>query len=232
MIDILLTGYPGKLSRGWLGWSTVVLVHTSAGPVLFDTGAHNDRPALMQALADRGIAPAALHAVVLSHLHFDHIANVECFPQARILVPQRELDETKRNGLADPALPLMLIDGMLATGRVEAVAGEPELFPGVRLLLTPGHTLGHASLWLPELRTILAQDAVKHRGEIEGGGPATAISPTDARASVARIVGMADHVVPGHDVPLRIVGGKAFAEGRPRETVASNLDGRIAELEA
>src|SRR6201997_4144241 len=91
-IDILLGGFPGRSERGYLGWSGCYLVATSKGErILFDTPGYNERAVVVAKLAERGISPASLDLVILSHLHFDHAANWDLFPRAEIVVHEREL---------------------------------------------------------------------------------------------------------------------------------------------
>ncbi|MEW9612938.1 MBL fold metallo-hydrolase [Shinella sp. S4-D37] len=40
-------------------------------------------------LEARGIRNSDIRTIVLSHLHFDHVANAECFPQAEFLRASR-----------------------------------------------------------------------------------------------------------------------------------------------
>lgn len=234
MYDILVPGFPGRCSRGFLGWSTIALIMTETGPMLFDTGGPGDRQTLLTALTQRGIEPADIKAVILSHLHFDHVANVECFPTAEVIIHADELSYFEREGAADLALPRYLVAGLRSYARVTTVAGEPELARGVTLIRTPGHTAGHCSLALfaGGLTVVLAQDAIKTRNEIVAGGPATAFSLPDARASVARILSIADVVVPGHDCSLRMQSGSPEPLMSLTETVTLTTDGRVISLEA
>lgn len=234
MYDVLIQGFPGRTSRGFLGWSTISLLDTSSGPVLFDTGAAGDRPGLMQALAERGLAPADIRTIVLSHLHFDHVGNVECFPNAVLVLHQTELSYYYDRRAGDPALPLFLIEGMLARCKLQLIHGELELFPGIQLIRTPGHTAGHISLALDIAGEthVLCQDAIKNRAEATSGEATGAHDAGAARASIARILAMADFVVPGHDAALRIGQGTVTPSGNPRAAISSTLDGRVMELEA
>ncbi|GAA4164560.1 hypothetical protein GCM10023069_17980 [Shinella granuli] len=49
---------------------------------------------------------------------------------------------------------------------------------------------------------MLAQDALKHRGEVTAVTLTGAFDAEAARKSIDRILAMADIIVPGHDVPL------------------------------
>lgn len=231
--DVLIQGFPGRTPRGYLGWSTTVLLQTSEGHALFDTGASGDRPGLLEALAKRGIERKDIRTVILSHLHFDHVANVECFPEAEIVLHETELDYFQENRDADLALPVFQIESLLRSRKLTFVAGELDVLPGIRMIHTPGHTGGHCSLVLPvdDDCVVLAQDAVKHRGEIKTLSSAGAFDPALASATIRRIAAMADIIVPGHDATLRIDAGSVREAGRLIEEISVTLDGRRVALE-
>jgi N-acyl homoserine lactone hydrolase len=101
------------------------------------------RPArrpLPVALGDAGVRSEEITVVVNCHLHFDHCGgNPEL--GGRPIVTQRVELEAARG--VDYTLP-ELVD---APGLVyETIDGEAELFPGVVVVPTPGHTAGHQSL--------------------------------------------------------------------------------------
>jgi N-acyl homoserine lactone hydrolase len=231
--DVLIPGFPGRTPRGFLGWSTTVLLHTKDGYALFDTGGACDRPGILNALTHRGLTPADIRTVVLSHLHFDHIANVECFPKAELVLHETELayfDEYKAD---DRAIPLFQVEGLLRSPQLSLVSGELDVLPGIRMIRTPGHTGGHASLVLcvDGKCIVLAQDAVKHRGEIETLNSAGAFDNISARESIRRIAAMADIVVPGHDASLTIANGKVASAGALSEVISLTLKDRSFVME-
>ncbi|HSR53512.1 MAG TPA: MBL fold metallo-hydrolase [Acidobacteriota bacterium] len=113
---------------------------------------------LSEQLADRaGLQPRDIDIVVNTHLHFDHAGGntsrdaekglQPTFPKARYIVQRRELHEaehtTERNQASynpDNWRPLE------ESGQLETVEGQSEIIPGVTVIPTPGHTLGHQSV--------------------------------------------------------------------------------------
>ena len=102
---------------------------------------------LPELLADAGVEPDAVDLVVHTHLHVDHVGWSGAFPNARYVVHEddwaffmTEESLAERPHLREKVAPLQ------ADGRIELVAGETEVAPGVRVLSTPGHTPGHMSV--------------------------------------------------------------------------------------
>lgn len=99
--------------------------------------------ALPASLAALGRDPEAIEAVAITHLHVDHIgwlAPATGAPTplagAEVLVSASEWEHRALSG-TDPAA----LDGFAA--RVRTTADGEEVFPGVRVRTTAGHTAGH-----------------------------------------------------------------------------------------
>jgi N-acyl homoserine lactone hydrolase len=127
------------------------LVRHERGLVLLDTGLGKgdaateawyrpQRIALQSALEARGVSLDQIAMVVNCHLHFDHCGGNPLLVGRPIVCQRRELT-TARAG--DYTMD-HLIDHSGAT--YELVDGEAELWPGVRVIPTPGHVDGHQSL--------------------------------------------------------------------------------------
>jgi glyoxylase-like metal-dependent hydrolase (beta-lactamase superfamily II) len=147
-----------------------LLVEIAGKRVLVETGNGDKFPAkekeiygidhdrsVHDALRELGVEPESIDAVVMTHLHFDHAggatrrsatgALVPAFPRARHIVQRKELDaaqhpheRNRASYLAENFAPLV------DAGLLEAVDGEVEIVPGVRVVPSPGHTPGHQSV--------------------------------------------------------------------------------------
>jgi N-acyl homoserine lactone hydrolase len=127
------------------------LVQRDEGLLLFDTGvgaadpeteAHyrpHRRP-LEGALAAAGAALTDVSLVVNCHLHFDHCGGNPLLVGKPVLVQSMELATARRGGYTIDEL----VDFAGAT--YQEIAGEAEVWPGVWIIPTPGHTAGHQSL--------------------------------------------------------------------------------------
>jgi len=121
---------------------------------------------LVKSLGELGIKPDDVTAVILSHLHHDHAGSctrlvdpryreeknkldhsVPTFPNARYFVQRGEWEQatnpnpaTKGTYLPENFLPLE------RAGRLELLDGDCELFPGISVKVTGGHTDHHQAV--------------------------------------------------------------------------------------
>ena len=151
--------------------------HSTAGYLLWDTGITDRLAALPQGQAvsplrqtwyRRQTLVAALDAirvtphdigyVAVSHVHPDHVGNVDVFPEATLIMQRREWDAA----LALPQKPFN------PERKAELLDGDKDLFGdgSLTILSTPGHTVGHQSLLVHLNKTgyvLLTGDAVHFR---------------------------------------------------------------------
>ena len=139
------------------------LVVHPAGTLLWDTGLSDDllgRPAgetrrgvfgqvvtstVQRQLADIGYPPDAITYVVMSHLHFDHVANANDYAGATWIVQKADrdaLDFTDRDGTA--------AFSALEQSDAVVIDGDHDVFGDGAVVIksTPGHTPGHQSLFV------------------------------------------------------------------------------------
>ncbi len=141
-----------------------ILVDTAYGDKLSPKTRHllglQREASLLERLARMGIAPEEIDIVVNTHLHADHAAGntalvdgrfVPAFPRAEYWVQGQEWEDanhpnerTRATYLAENLRPLA------EHNVLHLLHGGAEVVPGVRCLLTPGHTPGHQMLVLGE----------------------------------------------------------------------------------
>lgn len=99
------------------------------------------------ALKNIGVDPEDIEIVVNTHLHWDHSFNNHLFPKAKIYVQRKEMQyavsplpphyvyyESHQMGMKPKWLD--------SIRRIQAVDGDTDLVPGIRLVTIPGHTPG------------------------------------------------------------------------------------------
>jgi glyoxylase-like metal-dependent hydrolase (beta-lactamase superfamily II) len=119
----------------------------------------NLKTSFLEDLAAAGFPAASIHAVLCTHLHFDHVGWntrlvngrwVPTFPQARYLFGKQEFDHWRQlretGGYHDVEHLHDSIDPIVAAGLAEYITADYRLTDEVSLFPTPGHTPGHVSV--------------------------------------------------------------------------------------
>lgn len=182
------------------------LVNTGRRLVLVDAGAGRlYGPSLgymLQNLKASGYSPEQVDAVVITHLHGDHIAGLldadgkPVFPNADIHVDQADHEHwtSRKNADAAPAerkrffdVPRMTAEIFSASGKWKTFSPGKELVPGIRSVATYGHTPGHNAFAVESQgqRLLIWGDLV-HSHAVQFARPDVAIEfDTDQKQAVA-----------------------------------------------
>jgi glyoxylase-like metal-dependent hydrolase (beta-lactamase superfamily II) len=143
-----------------------LLLQAGGKNVLVDTGVgskdnDNDREnlglvpsRLLKGLKGVGLSPKDIHVVILTHLHFDHSGGctrmdrtgsiVPTFPKARYYVQRACWEEAcqpsaRYSATHRPDNFMPIAD----RGQLELLDGDVEVLPGLNVIVTDGHALGH-----------------------------------------------------------------------------------------
>lgn len=212
--EVIIRGNNLRLRDDFLGMSSISLIRLPQGVMLVDTGGYIARLGLLKALRDRGLTPADVKYVFLTHLHFDHSHNIDLFPNATFFVSRAEWDYSL-NPHPDDILMPWCIHEQLHKGSLQIIDGEGPLFPGLTYFPTPGHTPGCTSLQFvaPDgARIIIAGDAIKYAKEAIMARCDNAFDTIETGTrSIQRILQSADRIVPGHFPELIRLENGAFS---------------------
>ncbi|HZS87728.1 MAG TPA: N-acyl homoserine lactonase family protein [Chloroflexota bacterium] len=155
---------------------------------------------LANRLAELNLRVEDITHVINTHLHFDHAGCNALFTHAPIIVQRGHYEAARDN----PVFPNE--NWNLPELHYELIDGEPEIFPGIHLILTPGHAPFHQSvlLNLPESGNILlCSDAIYCQDNLDHDAWGGQADPATARESAAKLLKIAEeqhaYMIYGHD---------------------------------
>lgn len=177
-VHLLHAGYAGDRVA-----SSVVLVRDGAARIVVDPGMVADRSRILDPLAVLGVSPGDVTHVFLSHHHPDHTMNIALFPEAEVV-------------------------DFWARYRGDEWLDHPgdgyRLAPHATLWLTPGHTEEDATLIVEADDAVYAMTHLWWRGDRTPAIDPLAWDQAAIERGRARVLAVADVVVPGHGEPFRV----------------------------
>ena len=177
-VHLLHAGYTGDRTA-----SSIVLVRDGDALIVVDPGMVRSRSLILDPLRDLGVDPDAVTHIFLSHHHPDHTMNVALFPNAEVV------DFWAR--YKDDLWMDMPGDGY-------------RLSPKAQLWLTPGHTAEDASLIVEADDGVYAMTHCWWHADRSPELDPVCDDQNAIATSRARILAVADVVIPGHGGPFRV----------------------------
>jgi glyoxylase-like metal-dependent hydrolase (beta-lactamase superfamily II) len=183
-VKVLMEGYAIPAGTGMQRADGTVTLLTGPHKVLVDTGGPWDTAAIIRALQAEQLSPADIDHVVCTHGHSDHVGNIGLFPHATLIVSQ----DVSR--------------GDLYTSHPFARGERYAIDRDVEVIATPGHTSQDVSVVVrtPEGVHVIAGDLFESEADLadEDLWRASSEDPARQAESRARVLQLADFIVPGH----------------------------------
>ena len=191
-----------------------VLLRDEEHLVLVDCGFVGSYPLLCEALESHGVSPDALTHVIITHHDHDHVGALAALKrdnpriqavssmaeapyiageEPSLRLTQARAIQPKLTGDAEAAgLGFIGLLEQVEAAQVDTTVSDGDVLPfcgGCRVIATPGHTLGHLSLYLPALDTLVAGDAaVLSAGKLALANPQYAQDLAQAELSLQKII--------------------------------------------
>jgi glyoxylase-like metal-dependent hydrolase (beta-lactamase superfamily II) len=163
-------------------------------------------------LATLELKPEDIEIVIVTHLHWDHVALGSLYKNAKFIVQKKELDYARN---PHPIDALHFEKGTFEDLDMEVIDGQEEIAPGISVFLTPGHSPGGQSVeidtmagkaiitgFCSTLQTFAQSDIMKSRGW-QVSVPLIHQDVREIYNSVLQVKHRADIIIPLHD-PLFI----------------------------
>jgi N-acyl homoserine lactone hydrolase len=204
-IDMVLHGFSMGTTQGNLAFCGVTLIQGTKR-ILVDVAHNGRRQLLLDKLAERGLSTNDIDYVFLTHAHWDHMLNIDLFPNARVLIHPVEREYVKNPNESDFATA-SYTSSILESRQLQEVREGEEIDEGVTVMETPGHSKGSMTLLVRDGDTTSAicGDALPNGLSVASGMPRIVFwDVEDARNSIRKLLDRAQNFYPGHDRPFRV----------------------------
>ncbi|MBO3743449.1 MBL fold metallo-hydrolase [Actinoplanes flavus] len=181
-------GLTGDWRRVDLSFVSVYLLVRGKEVAVVDTGTPGSETSVEAGLKAAGLGWDSVRHVILTHQHQDHAGGLAAIAPL--------VGATLSAGAADVAA----ID---AAGKTLTPLKDGDEVFGLQIIGTPGHTLGHVSIFEPGTGVLVTGDALRNQNGLEGSAPQYTADATLAAASVKKLAGLeVKTILPGHGEPL------------------------------
>jgi glyoxylase-like metal-dependent hydrolase (beta-lactamase superfamily II) len=190
---------PAKALQVNLGFVNAYVLIRGKEAAVVDTGTPNNAPKIADIVRTAGLGWDAVHHVILTHYHPDHVGSV-----GEVLAAAAKA--TAYAGAAD-------IPQIKSPRPLKAVADNDEVF-GLRVIATPGHTPGHVCVFDPAGSLLILGDAMNNTGnKLAGPNPQYTADMAQAHQSVKKLAKLKfERAVFGHGEPIDKGASQAIAK--------------------
>lgn len=166
---------------------------------------------LVPNLKKYGLVPGDIDILIATHLHWDHICAFEEIPDLPIFVQRKEINYAAMPYPRDYEMYETKLQGSCLSRlwhRLTPLNGDVNIIPGVRVILTPGHTPGSQAVLIDTGKGIyaIAGDTINLYSNLEttpAWPPGLYINLDDFYASEKKLRESCDVIIPGHDPSLQ-----------------------------
>jgi glyoxylase-like metal-dependent hydrolase (beta-lactamase superfamily II) len=175
--------------RANLGFVSAYILVRAGEAAIVDTGVAGSEGTIHQALTAAGVDWGQVGHVVLTHKHADHAGSISAVLDAASAA-------TAYAGEADLA--------SIASPRPVTAVKDGDMVFGLRVVTTPGHTIGHVSVLDEAAGILVAGDALgTATGALQGSNPSFTEDAEQAKASVVKLGNLDfETLLVGHGEPI------------------------------
>jgi glyoxylase-like metal-dependent hydrolase (beta-lactamase superfamily II) len=189
---------PAKALRVNMGFVNAYVLIRGKEAAVVDTGTAGNGSKIADVVRTAGLSWDAVHHVILTHYHPDHIGSV-----GEVLGAAAKA--TTYAGAAD-------IPQIKSPRPIKAVDDNDEVF-GLRVIATPGHTPGHVCVFDPAGSLLILGDAMNNIDKLSGPNPQYTADMPQAYQSVKKLAKLrVERAVFGHGEPIDKGASQAIAK--------------------
>lgn len=228
-------GFPVRIA-------STVFLQTPKENIIIDSGDRRNLLKILGLLKALSLRPEDISHVITTHFHYDHCENNHIFRKAQFITSLREFESfygIMENIDSAQAVEEILLSQyeLLGSRQIDLIKNsiqenkdywssvckkqqhflllkeETELFEGIKVIFTPGHSPGHMSVLVNDTligeQVIIAGDALQDFKWVERSEVSSHFICADVKLflkSKQRIQALSGEIIPGHGTPFHLNG--------------------------
>jgi hydroxyacylglutathione hydrolase len=161
--------------------------------IIIDTSARSNRHLIKQFLS-KIVDFEKVDYVIFTHLHFDHTGNFDLFTNAEYYASEESISDFNK----DP-FGAVLMEDIAEKLKGVKLNPIPEIFNGLEIIKTPGHTRGSICLWYDKEKILFSGDTLFFNKNIGRLDLPTSV-PEKMNESLIKLIKYHHKILcPGHD---------------------------------
>ena len=161
--------------------------------IIIDTGKRSERHNIALILK-HVIEPSKVDVVILTHMHYDHIGNVDLFENAKVYASKESIEDLENNAYGS----VLNEDDVERIKKIK-IHALPHKFEHLDIISTPGHTRGSICLWDAKNKILFSGDTLFDRRQFGR----TDLPTSEPEKLIESIIKLSkypyEHLCPGHD---------------------------------
>ena len=197
--------------------SHVYLLASEDGLALIDSGMAGEAGQIVAQLDEAGYGLSDLRAILLTHYHGDHVGNVAELAQrsgARVLAHRDDVPYIEQTESLPPgsSVSRRLLNWMservfkTAPCKVDQILQDGDvvdMFGGLQVIHTPGHTPGSIVFYQPERRILFCGDVLFNQSSLQLAPSFFSLNVPQARESAQKLASLpVEMLCLGHGEPI------------------------------
>jgi glyoxylase-like metal-dependent hydrolase (beta-lactamase superfamily II) len=138
--------------------SNCYLIKKGKKNIMIDTSSSGNKNAIINELKILGLDVSEIDIILLTHLHYDHVGNLDLFKNAKIYASLKEIEDFKKS----PSWAVLGNHDELR--KIKFLDASKLKLKDFKLIEVPGHTGGSIAFYMPEEKILFSGDTVFEEG--------------------------------------------------------------------
>jgi glyoxylase-like metal-dependent hydrolase (beta-lactamase superfamily II) len=176
------------------------LIGDDDGLTIVDASLGSATPKIVSQLRAAGYRPGDVKRILVTHAHIDHVGGLPALKQAtgaQVICStiERPYTEGTTPTLRKGGKPAQVMAGTPVDRTVDEGDVLADVFGGLHVVATPGHTRGQVAFWQPDQRILICGDTMMNVFGLRLPFDAFTADMAEARRSVAKVARLEPRVV-------------------------------------